>query len=141
MEARRLSSIGTFFVKFVFPAVLFLGAAVSFLVTKINDGESDSPGPYMLFVVFLASLLDADKKSLKTDGEHFFVSNYIRTEKVACTSLQHVAYRKNAKGITITLTFEPRTSFGNNIAILSPLDFQNVFSMLNKYVNRDKLPT
>ena len=141
MEARRLSSIGTFFSKIVLPPALFLGAAVSFLMTRINDGKSDSPGPYMLFVLFLSSLFDVDKKSLKTDGEHFFVSNYIRTEKIACTSLQHVAYRKHAKSITITLTFEPPTSFGKNIAIISPMDFKNVFSMLDRYVNRDKLPT
>ena len=141
MEARRLSSIGTFFLKFILPVALLVGVAVSFLMTRINSVESDSPVPYMLIVLFLSSLTNADKKSLKTDGEHFLVSNYIRTEKIACTSFKQVAYRKHAKSITIILKFEPNTSFGEYISIISPMDFRNVFCMLKRYVDRDKVST
>ena len=138
MEARRLSSIVTFFGKFVAPTAFFLGATASFLMSWYGDVENNRLTSYFLLAMFFSSLMDADKKAVKTDGKFFTVSNYIRSERVPCAALRDVYYRKNVRGITITLMFEPQTTFGNKINIICPLDFRNVFSMLVECVRRNK---
>ena len=137
MEARRVSSLLTFFVKFIIPAVLFFWTALNFLGPQLIGADKMPLFKYLGIVAFLYSLSHVDKKSVRTDGEYFIISDYFRKASVPCTSLRRVSCCEHVKGITITMVFDPKTPFGNEISVLSPLDFKNVFSMLTDYVNRD----
>ena len=139
MEMQRFSSLATFIAKIVFPSLLFAWFAVSCFMSYFSNTEDILVNKYILLFVFFSSLGNADKKSVKTDGKHFYISNYFRKVKVLCASLRKVESHKVSRGIHITLTFNPDTPFGPDISIISPLDFKIKFSELQTYVNHDDL--
>ena len=124
-----LSSISTFFFKFIFPAIwigsLGIGVIKSLLSEPQEKGNWFILAFLFVFIIFYWNLFRI--KSVEIDNRYLYVSNYIKTIRVPFSQIEDVTELfLNPRPIRIT--FKKVTEFGIEIVFVPYVDFQGWFS-------------
>jgi hypothetical protein len=120
----RLSSIATFFSKFILPVAFLLLLPIWFQ-RAIRSGVEAwlVAGLWLAACMFLiASARRLHRVTIQ--GDSFVISNYLRTCHVPIGHLRRITEHRWDKAQSITLHFAPSTPFGDRVRII-PRSFRS----------------
>jgi hypothetical protein len=128
--AETVSSLLTFFYKFIFTSVwsggFGLGTLATFLSPKPDATRWQFAAAWAIGTAFLL-LTCARLKRVKLDGANLVISNYRRDVTVPVSEIADVRQNRLLNLRPVTITFKRQTSFGSAI-IFMPCASSRLFS-------------
>ena len=126
----RLSSLQTFFCKFIFP-LIWIGSTVFGMMkpTKVADPASWLAG----FLVWLAIggfiyWTCVRLKKVSIDEQYLYVSNYLREIAIPFSDIGEVTENRWLNSHPVTIHFKVPTEFGDNIVFMPTFRFLPLLS-------------
>jgi hypothetical protein len=131
---RRLSSLQTFFVKFVFPAIWITGWTVATVAMFFANfkGADESPKWFFLFIlivgVFMFYWTCMRLKLVHVDDDYLYVSNYLKEISIPLSDIYDVTENVWINSHPVTIHLLSPSAFGDKIVFMPPVRFFTFFS-------------
>jgi hypothetical protein len=132
---RQLSSLQTFLLKIIFPAIWIpvfgLGAVVAFFASA--DGKSGPGGGWFFLFIWIAGstfiLYFAIRlKDVSVDEEFLYVSNYLKTVKIPLSQIYDVTEIVWINIHPVTIHLRSPSEFGTKIVFMPKVRFAFISS-------------
>ncbi|MFZ0828547.1 MAG: hypothetical protein WAO02_14100 [Verrucomicrobiia bacterium] len=134
MNERTLSSVQTFWMKFVFPTIWISGFGLGTLglfVGVFHEHDDAVPPGWMkwqfLAIWTLGSIFIwwtcGRLKKVRTDGSAIYVSNYLKEVQILLDSVREVTENRWINIHPVTIHFRHPTPFGDRIVFMPTIRF------------------
>lgn len=149
LTPERLSSLQTFFFKFIFSLIWIGGiasATSSMWIAYIFGHKSDGGPPEMKFVLLAMTIAGSAYiywscirlKKVRMDQQFLYISNYIHEIQVPLSMVERVTEFRWDNTHPVTIHFVRATEFGQSITFMPKI---RVFGFLSSHPVVDKIRT
>ncbi|MGB7745704.1 MAG: hypothetical protein WBN75_00235 [Verrucomicrobiia bacterium] len=134
MNERTLSSVQTFWMKFVFPAIWIsmFGLGTLGLFLDVFHDRGDAAPPDWMKWQFLAIWIIGSVfiwwgcvrlKKVRTDGSAIYVSNYFKEVRIPLDAVREVSENRWINIHPVTIHFRHDTPFGDRVVFMPTIRF------------------
>ncbi len=121
----RLSSLQTFFCKFIFPPIWIGAFGLGVMNSRLGADPKAWPPLFVAWIVGSGFIYWSciRLKKVSIDDQHLYVSNYFQEIAIPFSFIGDVTDNRWLNSHPVTIHFKGQTEFGDKIAFMPPVRF------------------